>query len=352
MPKISFGMIVLNGEPFVRYNLRQLYPHAHQIIVVEGAVETATAIATDDGHSLDSTLETLYDFKANEDPDNKLIIITREGFWSEKDEMSQAYADVATGDYLWQVDSDEFYRHADIEAVMKLLQDDPTISAISFKMVTFWGDIQTIAEGWYLKRGAEIFHRLFKWGDGYQYVTHRPPTVVDAQGRDMRDGHWINGYQLEKQYSIVMYHYSLLFPKQVIEKNKYYSVADWAKHLRADALEWTENVYMRLQDPFRVHNVYEYPSWLRRYKGDHPEQMKRMWRDIDNGIIEIERRPMQDVDTLLQSPQYQVQRRLLRVIDYPARVWRFIRLHIVYPIGRRVLPKQIVPLVKKIFLGK
>jgi hypothetical protein len=35
-PLISFGMIVLNGEPFLRYNLRVLYPFAHQIIVVEG----------------------------------------------------------------------------------------------------------------------------------------------------------------------------------------------------------------------------------------------------------------------------------------------------------------------------
>src|SRR3546814_12365174 len=31
-PRITFGMIVLNGEPFLRYNLRSLYPYAHQII--------------------------------------------------------------------------------------------------------------------------------------------------------------------------------------------------------------------------------------------------------------------------------------------------------------------------------
>jgi hypothetical protein len=38
-PRITFGMIVLNGEPFMRYNLQAIYPFAHQIIVVEGAVE-------------------------------------------------------------------------------------------------------------------------------------------------------------------------------------------------------------------------------------------------------------------------------------------------------------------------
>jgi len=35
--RITFGMIVLNGEPCVLYNLRALYPFAHEIIVVEGA---------------------------------------------------------------------------------------------------------------------------------------------------------------------------------------------------------------------------------------------------------------------------------------------------------------------------
>lgn len=39
-PRITFGMIVLNGEPFTRYNLRALYPFAHEIIVVEGAART------------------------------------------------------------------------------------------------------------------------------------------------------------------------------------------------------------------------------------------------------------------------------------------------------------------------
>ena len=36
MIKITFGIIVLNGEPFTKYCLRQLYPFAYEIIVVEG----------------------------------------------------------------------------------------------------------------------------------------------------------------------------------------------------------------------------------------------------------------------------------------------------------------------------
>ena len=39
-PRVTFGIIVLNGEPFTRYCLRSLYPFAHQIIVVEGGTRT------------------------------------------------------------------------------------------------------------------------------------------------------------------------------------------------------------------------------------------------------------------------------------------------------------------------
>ena len=193
IPRISFGLIVLNGEPFVRYTVRAIYPYAHEIIVVEGATPGARNIATPGGHSRDSTLESLHDFKANEDPNDKLQIVTRDGFWSEKDEMSQAYAERATGDYLWQVDVDEFYQPADMETVLEMLEADPSITAVSFDTITFWGAPCYYVDSWYLRRGAAEYHRLFKWGAGYRYVTHRPPTVVDKHGRDQREGRWVRG---------------------------------------------------------------------------------------------------------------------------------------------------------------
>ena len=61
--KISFGLIVLNGYPFITYNLKSIYPFAHEIIVVEGACPSASNVATFDGHSIDGTLQLLYDFK-------------------------------------------------------------------------------------------------------------------------------------------------------------------------------------------------------------------------------------------------------------------------------------------------
>ncbi|MCA0341569.1 MAG: glycosyltransferase family 2 protein [Proteobacteria bacterium] len=112
MPKITFGIMVLNGEPFVPYTLRSLYPFAHEIIVVEGAAPAAAAIATADGHSADGTLADLHRFKTAEDPEGKLTIITAEdegypnGFWpGEKHEQSRAYAKRATGNICGRLTS-------------------------------------------------------------------------------------------------------------------------------------------------------------------------------------------------------------------------------------------------------
>jgi len=315
--RITFGIIVLNGEPFTRYNLRSLYPFAHEIIVVEGAAPGAKSIATSDGHSTDGTLDTLRDFKNHEDPEDKLVIVTAEdegytnGFWpGEKHEQSQAYAKRATGNYLWQVDIDEFYKAADMRTCIDMLRDDPDITAVSFKQITFWGGFDYITDGWYLRRGAELFHRLFKWEQGYRYVTHRPPTVHDASGRDLRSLKWVSGHQLAKR-GILLYHYSLVFPKHVLEKCAYYNEANWATHARK-INEWSCSCFMNIGDPFRVHNVYQYPSWLDRFYGQHPEEIVRLQHDISSKAIEVELRHTDDIEVLLNSIVYAVKRELIK----------------------------------------
>lgn len=318
-PHISFGIIVLNGEPFTRYCLRAIYPYAHEIIVVEGAcAPAAAALATPDGHSTDETLETLYRFKAEEDPQNKLQIIVRDGFWSEKDEQSQAYAKRATGDYLWQVDIDEFYHPREIERVKTMLRADPTITAMSFRQIKFWGGFDYSVDGWYPRRGAEIYHRLFKWGPGYQYVAHRPPTVHDAEGRDTRAVHWVNGYETE-QRGILLYHYSLLLPKQVLDKSTYYGNAAWAR--RPKAQQWAEDVFMRLRKPYRVHNVYSHPSWLEYFTGEHPPAIQAMRKDLESGQCGIEMRRVDDIERLLRSPAYRLGRAMLKGLEPWDRQW-------------------------------
>jgi len=318
-PRISFGIIVLNGEPFNRYTLRALYPFAHEIIVVEGAAPGAANVATPDGHSLDGTLEVLQQFKAEEDSENKVKIITQNGFWSEKDEMSQAYAACATGNYLWQVDIDEFYQPDDIERIIAMLRNDPDITAVSFKTRTFWGSPDYIVDGWRLRRGAGIFHRLFKWGVGYRYINHRPPTIYNDKGHDLRRLKWVKGNQLARQ-GIFMYHYSLLLPKQVTEKSDYYG--NTFANI-SGGMAWAKNHYMTLAHPFHVHNVYKYPSWLIRFKGKTPPQIQSMWQDIQTKKIRVDLRQTDDIEYLLRSPIYKLQRPLVKITDYPIRLFLF-----------------------------
>lgn len=312
LPRVTFGIIVLNGEPFTRYCLRALYPYAHQIIVVEGAVASASSIATANGHSLDGTLEVLQQFKADEDRENKLQIITRDGFWSEKDEMSQAYAERATGDYLWQVDVDEFWLDGDIREILQMLAEDPEISQVSFLQTTFWGGFGYVADGWFLRYLFTDIHRIFRWGPGYRYITHRPPTVHDEQGRDLRSLHWVSGARLERKYGIRMYHYSLVFPEQVRTKSNYYQRADWAPDAD-EADSWAQRVFMNLEQPYRVHNAYTYPSWLTRFEGQHPAQIEALRADVQAGRANMELRQSDDVERLLRSRSYQAGRLALQV---------------------------------------
>jgi hypothetical protein len=329
-PRISFGMIVLNGEPFLRYNLRSLYPFAHQIIVVEGAALGSAAHATPDGHSTDNTLETLRRFKAEEDPENKLTIITRDTFWPEKDEMSQAYAQAATGDYLWQVDSDEFYLPQDMESMINLLETRPIITAVSFQQITFWGAPNYTADSWILRRGAAEYHRLFKWGKGYSYATHRPPTVLDEQGRNLREIHF-------HRSKIRLYHYSLLFPRQVTEKSEYYASAAWSQ--RTGSQNWAENAFLKLNYPFRVHNLFQYPSWLQAFRDEHPPQILAMW----DAVPESEKRPTADIEALLNSPRYQIMRPIVTLLDYPARPFAWLQSRL-----KALLPMPVKNLIKKL----
>jgi hypothetical protein len=346
-PRVTFGMIVLNGLPFVPYNLRALYPFAHEIIVVEGAAPGAVAIAGPDGHSRDGTLEELRRFAREEDPEGRLRIVTAEdeghpdGFWpGEKDEQSRAYASRAEGDYLWQVDADEFYMPGDMRRVLGELEADGSVTAVTFPTVTIWGSPGCAVDGWFLRRGNGDYHRLFRWGAGYSYATHRPPTVLDGHGRDTRTLHWLDADAMRRR-GVAMLHYSLLFPRQVEEKVEYYSrwglYSDWYE--ADEARRWLADSYTTLRRPYHVHNAYHYPSWLFRYDGPHPPQVLRMIVDIVEGRLQVERRPTADAERLLRSRRYAAGRRLLEVAEPFDRWARYWRWHL-GPVLRRVLGRS------------
>ena len=328
-PRITFGIIVLNGEPFTRYCLRSLYPFAHEIIVVEGGHENALDVSTPDGHSTDATLEVLRRFKAEEDPDDKVQIVVRDGPWPQKDELgnsktpqSRAYAERATGDYLWQVDIDEFYRPEDMRTVLDMVAADPGITAVSFNVHPFWGGYRYVSDGWYWRRGSITFHRLFKWGPGYRYVTHQPPTVADDRGRNLRRLKWVSGDEMARR-GVRLFHYDHVFPLQVRNKALFYRRQ--APRVCAEIEAWAQAGYFDLTRPYHVERHYWLPAWIERYDGPHPPEALRMLDDIRAGVLDVELRRTDDIERLLASKRYWVGRQALKALDPVDRGWRSTR---------------------------
>lgn len=331
--KITFGMIVLNGVPFVKYNLRSLYPFAHQIIVVEGACPAAASVASIDGHSIDGTREALEEFKNEEDPENKLLVVYAEheghknGFWSEKDEMSQAYAKRATGNFLWQVDHDEFYKEEDLDAIRLMLSEQPDITSVHFRTLNFWGGLSYRVDSTWLRCGDQDFRRLFAWGPGYRYLTHRPPTVIDNSGTSQELVKNISAKSMA-QKGIFLHHYEYLFPFQVRNKAVYYSNRPVARH----PLAWFENCYMNLKSPFKVHNISRWFSWLELYQGHHPHQVLIMMEDIRGKKCgEITTRRTDDIHALVTSTRYIGSVLLLKILSWFVKlVYTDLRLNAKY----------------------
>jgi len=309
-PRLTFGIIVLNGEPFIRYNLRSLYPFAHQIIVVEGASRNAAASASADGHSVDGSLTVLRRFKIEEDPENKLTIVTAEdrgyanGFWpGEKDEQSDAYARRATGDYLWQVDIDEFYRAEDIHRVVHLLAARPEVSGVSFHWKNFWGGFDYLVDGWDYRDLVENMggiRRVFRWGNGYHYSAHRPPTVMDDKSRDLFNLNWFSADETAR-LGIYCYHYGMVLPAQAKQKTVYYTsfIAECD-----DMPQWYQETFVTLRRPFNILHGVKPPSWLLRFRGEHPAEINLMIEDAAHHIVDLELRPNADIEALLNSWRY------------------------------------------------
>jgi hypothetical protein len=331
--RVSFGIIVLNGQPFLERNLQAIYPFAHEIIVVEGATKAARNLARPDGHSSDGTLEMLEDFKNKRDPDRKLHLISAadegyaDGFWPEKDEMSQAYVRQITGDWLWQVDSDEFYKPEDMSSLLEQLEQSQ-ISAVSFPYLEFFGSFTSVLDGvWYRYEHPRI-HRLFRWESGYSYQTHRPPTVLDEQGRDLREKSWMPDPKNDKK-QIRMFHYSYVLPKQARQKVGYYSNVDWTDAFREND-KWLERSYLSLKRPmFLSEKGWPTLQWLDRYSEAHPSVIEELRADLRTGRVSEPQRPTQDIEKLLRSPFYSFEKsmaRLFLAVYWPLRtVWKRLR---------------------------
>ena len=228
-----------------------------------------------------------------------------------------------------------------MQAVLSILRERSDVSAVSFTQRAFWGRPEYVVDCWQLRRGARNYNRLFKWGPGYRYVTHEPPTVVDASGRNLRRLNWIRAEEMAKR-GVFLFHYSLLFPWQVEQKVRIYR--DEKPDLCGEIVDWAEQSYFKLKRPYRVHNLYRSPSWLDRFSGVHPPQVIEMMDDVLAGRTPATVRGTEDVERLLGRWWYPVGRVGLMAGDHVDRFFQSARhsraSHAARQAVRRMLPKR------------
>lgn len=320
--KFSAGMIVLNGMPFVPYILKNLYPVMDEIIIVEGAVELAAQFATPEGHSRDETVAAIKNFP---DPERKIKLIQKQGFWSEKLEMSQAYGQVAKGDYLWQVDVDEFYHAKEVRFLQNYLCQHPEIEAVALNWYAFYHGFNSYVRGGKEGINGEEVWRIFRWKPGYQWVDHRPPTVINQTGLDTREIGHLRGWQ----HRVRIYHYSYVFPAQVEWKIVYYEKQGMYQWRNVQPTDWYKNHYLHYT-PYRVHIHRRPMSWLEPFRGEHPPEIYELMQNSPNE------------NRVLSSWRWRVWQTLGRI---DVLLWRFWNRQI------RPLLRPLVRLIRARFLG-
>jgi glycosyltransferase involved in cell wall biosynthesis len=205
--KISFCIICYNEERLIKRQLTNLYKHAFEIIVVEGRVKE---FGDKWPKQRDKTLELVKSFP---DPENKIQLITKT--WSSKENMVQAYAKAATGDYLWHIDCDEFYTDDCIQNTKKFIADTQKYNYYHHELFYYRYYNTAIA-----KDGSRFFWnhpcRIHKAGGR---LTHRP---------QLRHGH---GAETAIPRAIgIRHHYSVVDFKKVREKGAFYNQQRHSKY--------------------------------------------------------------------------------------------------------------------------
>ncbi|MHC4622304.1 MAG: FkbM family methyltransferase, partial [Planctomycetota bacterium] len=296
-PRFSFVMIVLNGMPFIEFSLKSIYDFAHEIIIVEGAVENCMFAANADGSSKDGTVEFI---KSLSDPANKIKVI--QGKWPEKCEMQNEALKHVTGDYVWLIDSDEVYKSEDLEKVKDILNKDPSITQVNFIPDSFWKGLDYIFVSSEFFKDWCHYRRLFKYVAGAKFTTHRPPTMVwPGSDRTTEKMHLLDG-TATRQMGIIFYHYSYVLDKQVKQKIQLYHRYGWGRNWNLDLLEWYKECFLKWTPQNRQEIDSRYPIWTGDinsrtlfFSGTHPPVME----DFRNCPTQREHSPM--VETAKQT---------------------------------------------------
>jgi len=279
--KITFGMIVLNGDQVLKETLASVYPYAHQILIAEGPV----SYWQEQGYttSTDGTNEILEAFP---DPDNKIKIVHSQ--YGEKDDQCNAYMQFLDDetDYIWNLDCDEVFKPNDIQKVIDMLELH-RFTSVGFKSLTFYGGFDNYLSGF--EENAE-FMRIRKVYPGSYWATHRPPTIAHKISNPWPEKH-LNFNELAG-YGVRMYHYSYVFPDQVYNKLKYYKeylsksncIDNYFNEIYLPWVTGDKEQRKRIEGQYNgVHEFkpsYRGPCFTKNFDGEHPEIIQSNMQEL------------------------------------------------------------------------
>lgn len=236
--KIFFVTIVKDGMPFIGLHypmLRQL-PFDWTWNVIEGAAApeacTSWCAPMMPGLSTDGTTE-LLDSLAGFD---KRVRLFRHAWWHGKVAMFNAALEwLHEPCLLWQIDADEIWTCAQIEAVVAMFLDQKK-SGNSRNCARFFcryfigSDIAITSRGGYGNNSAYEWHRVWKVEPGVRFKTHEPPCLEKFEEKPFTQ-------EQTEAVGAVFQHYAYATEAQVRFKQAYYgSPANKLGHLYKDAV--------------------------------------------------------------------------------------------------------------------
>jgi len=230
--RISAQTIVFNAESILpkgmlRKNIEETLKFADELIIVEGATHARTGYFdgnalpfTNNGRSTDTTIQVIEDLKAKYPDKIKLVLGSDDGFWNGKTAMCNAAAQLATGDYLWQVDSDEFYHENELPIIIKLLEEQKP-DAVHFFANHFYGGYEELIGNDQPWGNGIPWMRIFRHTPGSHWISHEPPNYQLADGLICNRGIVITREQTNA-LGLKMYHYGYVMKEQVDFKAQFY----------------------------------------------------------------------------------------------------------------------------------
>ena len=269
--KLTFQMIVFNSDYVLEPVLESILAFG-DVVVTEGPVQ----YYVDQGYttSTDRTNEILADMVGEEN--------VVHGQWAEKTEMMNAAVHLIPEDttHVFMVDADEVWKGRDIGKIMECLRDG--VNSMSFKMWSFFAGFDRYITGF--EENFEV-HRVKRWYPGARWAEHRPPTVLAPSGESPYPKLRHMDHNETDNLGIRFFHYSFVFPSQVLAKTPYYQAYTKGHNIPG----YFDNVWMpwaafpgkRFSIEQRYLGVHDWlprrrgPSYTAPFKGEHPQPIRK-----------------------------------------------------------------------------